>query len=348
MIKKTSDTDKKDTSVRTKVKNSSVKTNVKKATTSAQKVSDDKVLDKQVPVKDNVDPMEKVMAIKAKNDKKKASKMARKMKNKPDTKNEKGNKAAENNQRKIIKEKAQKVAEKKFVADAEVGETKKCCLFCSGNCKDGLLAAWVRAYKNMFNFKGRTSRYEFWGFNLVNFLFACVLVSALLFAIEKFSQTSLYMGSLATLFLFILISIIAYLSLNVRRLHDTGNTAWNGFFRPIVFSILCIMASVVLVFYCINQSGNNLQSESIFAVVALSLFTFISFLCLLFYSTKTMIYSCFFEEDVDNEFGEANYTEKLFVHKAFQYAVWYYVLIAVINLLTEIASKFIGVYLGQY
>jgi len=348
MVSKKSAADKKSVSTPITAKKSTAKSTAKKATSSS-KVSAAKVIDRQVPVKANIDPMEKVMAIKAKNDEKKASKAAKKAKKEEI----KGAKAALNTSNKIVKENAKKATAKNFSetkAKAMVEEKtqKKCCI-CSA-CKDGMIAAWLRAYKNLFNFKGRTSRFEFWSFNLLNFIFAGAVVCALLVLIDKLQPTFMYMGAFALLILFILASFFIYLALSVRRLHDTGHAAWKGFFRPtiITFLLTVILSGVALV---IIQNGTDilLASATSAAGVGLSLFVLIFFVCLFalfYYSTKILLFTGFYEEDEDNEFGAASYTDKSYKVKAFKYAILYYLLVGITNLISDAINSYVqgGIY----
>lgn len=313
MVSKKSPADKKSTTTSAKAKSKTSKSTAKKVSAASQKATATKVLDKQVPVKANIDPMEKVMAIKAKNDEKKASKVAKKDKN------------------------------NKTTAVVEPKEEKKCCL-CSG-CKNGMIAAWGRAYNNLFNFKGRTSRFEFWSFNLLNFIFAGALVCALLVLIGELGPTYLYMSAFGVLALFILVSFFVYLAISVRRLHDTGNTAWKGFYRPTIFSFLLtvVLSGFALV---LGQDTNALLANtSALTVTCLSLFVlafFASLFALIYYSTKILLFTGFFEEDGDNEFGAALYNDKCYKFKAFKYAILYYILVGVVNVISEAAENYVA------
>ena len=313
-------------------KKSTLKTTAKKSVSSVSKST--KVIDKQVPVKANIDPMEKVMAIKAQNDAKKSPVVTGK-----------GAKAAFSTKSKSVKENAQKVAAKKFAENKEEVSTTKSC-HCCLTCKDGLFSSWVRAYKNIFNFKGRTSRYETWGFMLLNFFFVIAFLGALvgfIGALENgaLAQSSLLLTeiSLGILFIFILIEAIAYLSLIVRRLHDVGQPAWKGNFRPvIILSVLALLLGFGS-FVIIQRLGDRLLSPDANIISGLSLYVVLFLFILLalgYYTFKLLLVVSFFEEDDDNAYGVANYTDKSFVIKAFKYAAIYYIAVSFLNWILQI------------
>jgi uncharacterized membrane protein YhaH (DUF805 family) len=80
---------------------------------------------------------------------------------------------------------------------------------------------FIKVIKN-FSFRGRARRKEYWMFTLFVVVIAIVL---------EFADTALgtYLGSpdlgLLTLSFFVLIAVQA-IAVSVRRLHDTGRTAW--------------------------------------------------------------------------------------------------------------------------
>ena len=78
-----------------------------------------------------------------------------------------------------------------------------------------------KCYRKYFVFKGRAPKSEFWWFQLLFFLFAWPL-----FLAELNSGT--WAGFLSLVyFLLTMSAVFPYLSVLVRRLHDTGNSAWS-------------------------------------------------------------------------------------------------------------------------
>ena len=92
--------------------------------------------------------------------------------------------------------------------------------------------------------------------------------------------------------IFLLIQFLVYLSLLVRRLHDTGRKLWKEFFRPITFSFLLLIGTSLLY----NIFFNDLVG-----------FAFeIAFLAFIYYIVKTSIFASYVEEErTDNEYGVA-------------------------------------------
>lgn len=95
---------------------------------------------------------------------------------------------------------------------------------------------FIDAYRkeNYCRFRGVASRREFWSFVLIYY----VLLFALLFVVGFFAGE---LGGLvmAVIFgLFTLVSMLPYLSLTVRRLHDTNRSGWwlVGIFA---FQVIC-------------------------------------------------------------------------------------------------------------
>lgn len=297
MVSKTSAGDTKKTPASAKAK----KTVAKKATKSvAAKSTAKSKINAQIPVKEDINPLEKVMEIKAHNEEKKVSKTAPK-----------------------------------------AAETKACCC----GCADGICSVWARAYKNIFNFKGRASRYEFWGFSLMNLFFMLFVIGGLVFlSADTESAFSISTISAVALLVFLLVEFFVYLALAVRRLHDGGYTAWRGFFRPFVWNIvLCILFSIGSA-YIVEKMGNQLLDADGLTQIWLSLFVFVFVVILLvcmYYGAKIFIVTSFYEEDKDNEYGEARYATACCKAKALRYTALYYIIITCMNFITQQINSYL-------
>ena len=97
-----------------------------------------------------------------------------------------------------------------------------------------LLTAFVAGFKNMFDFKTRASKYDYWAFVFANLLIGFVVlgVSAVLASI--LTSTFLFWTFLIAYYVYSLVESVAVLALTVRRLHDTnhsGKILW----LPLVF-----------------------------------------------------------------------------------------------------------------
>ena len=136
---------------------------------------------------------------------------------------------------------------KRKIPTAQVAETLTKKEAVSG----GAFRAWLNVYKNIFNFRGRTSRYEFWSFQLINsfvmvaFWIACyidlafanscyhnaVTIESSWYCPPHCFRVMIRYSILANLVFY----FITNFSLSVRRLHDAGIPAWKGYCRPLIY-----------------------------------------------------------------------------------------------------------------
>ena len=103
---------------------------------------------------------------------------------------------------------------------------------------------FIHVMKNIFNFRDRARRTEFWMFTLVTVVISLVLSIIDIVAGLEFSPDS---GILSTIFG--LIILIPSISVTVRRLHDTGRSgAW------ILIGLIPVIGWIVLlVFMCLDS-----------------------------------------------------------------------------------------------
>ncbi len=325
-----------------------VKTNVKtaepkkktaaKSKAAAPKNTAKKETTKQVvPETHNVDVIGEVLNVKSQNDAKKSSHTAKAVDVNAETPAvaEKSKKVSPTNaKRSSVKENA-KIAEAKKFADmkahpansVELDET------CEQDCCGGAWCAWIRAYKNMFNFKGRSSRFEFWSFMLIN-IFALLLFSLGL----EFTTPSLITASLGIVIY--LVEFVVFLSMFVRRLHDAGYSAWKGFFRPLLFSwILLVSVSLYLVMY----TPTNPYELQLFLVLAAIFLIFYGY-----YGIKTFIAAGFFEEERNaNVYGAASFIDDAHKMRSLKYAS-IYLLIVIFGYLISLSSVVYSALLDLY
>lgn len=106
-----------------------------------------------------------------------------------------------------------------------------------------LLTAFVAGFKNMFDFKTRASKYDYWAFIFANFLFSLILLVAGMLLSPLFPIMALY-GGIIIYYAYSIVEFIAVLALSVRRLHDTnhsGQLLW----LPVIFGF-CMILGIVL------------------------------------------------------------------------------------------------------
>ena len=108
---------------------------------------------------------------------------------------------------------------------------------------------FIKVSKN-FSFKGRARRKEYWMFMLI-FLLAMLLLIFADNALGTYSDKD-DIGLLSGIY--ILATLIQYLAVSVRRLHDTGRTGWwlltsfIPFIGPVIWLILTVLE---------GQQGSN-------------------------------------------------------------------------------------------
>jgi len=100
-------------------------------------------------------------------------------------------------------------------------------------------------YKKYAVFSGRARRLEFWLFNLF-----CVIVWGVLLAIDAIVGV-LDLDEMVGLFssLFILFSLIPYIAVTVRRLHDTNRRGW-----WYLFGLIPLIGQIWLLVLCCLDS----------------------------------------------------------------------------------------------
>ena len=120
------------------------------------------------------------------------------------------------------------------------------------------LLTFTKLYlKNIFNFKGRASRWEYWG--------GGVLGGSLI----VFLATFIYLFTYSTLFDFIMSVLYLYIifagfSCTVRRLHDVGKSGWNILWAIIPFGIFYL---IYLYVQPSEQKNNSWGEVSIHAKI---------------------------------------------------------------------------------
>lgn len=79
-------------------------------------------------------------------------------------------------------------------------------------------------------FEGRSTRSEFWYFFLVYFLLSVVLglvgTLSVIMAFDRGGSSSMAWLCLGILFLLMLVLLVPYVAVSIRRLHDSGKSGW--------------------------------------------------------------------------------------------------------------------------
>lgn len=114
-----------------------------------------------------------------------------------------------------------------------------------------LLKTWIDGWKNTFNLSGRSSRFELWGFLLLNTMLMVIIQLRCAYVMSEryvLEATKRGMGleildrNIVTaevfFYLTIFIPMFPLVSLLVRRLHDLGKVAWANYFEPLFMSVV--------------------------------------------------------------------------------------------------------------
>jgi uncharacterized membrane protein YhaH (DUF805 family) len=112
-----------------------------------------------------------------------------------------------------------------------------------------ILNSYFNTFKKYVVFQGRANRYEYWSFQLLNF----VIYTVLLLLSNGFESP--IRTILVTLFLiFALAVIIPSLAVTIRRLHDSNHSGWWLFisFVPFIGGIIVLIFSLTK-----SDSGEN-------------------------------------------------------------------------------------------
>ncbi|MBR3676409.1 MAG: DUF805 domain-containing protein [Alphaproteobacteria bacterium] len=155
--------------------------------------------------------------------------------------------------------------------------------FAENKASNNIIDAYIRAYKNFFNFKGRTSRYDYWGFHLINF-FVVILLYILSAYLAPNSESSAK-NVLIFLNIYQFVILIPSFSAWVRRFHDTNKSALKWVLLPLV---------VCFAFFVF--AGSSLD-KTLFIIIGALLFTVMAI--------TWFVITCCRGSAADNKYGPA-------------------------------------------
>ncbi|MBR5154340.1 MAG: DUF805 domain-containing protein [Alphaproteobacteria bacterium] len=310
-----------------------------KTVKSKSKPQEDKATD--VLNKDNYNPIDEVLHVKALNEEKKEIASSKKLaKAERSTSSKKSTEASEekgkrfdftNKIHKEIKEKAIKVEAQKFKALKD-----------EKNDNTSSWKAFIKGYKNMFSYKARTNRFEFWSFLAINFIFTALFVGLLVLIANQLND--ILIGSI--FIALVLVEILAFIALIARRLHDTGRKAWKGFFGPISYSAILNILTMVLFAYLAKDSkgmSQELFSKLLFVGSLAAIFAMIN----TYYSIKTFIVAGFVEEEkVENDFGVPSILTQKLLNKTIHIASIYFLLVFIASIINNIFMTLLSMVRG--
>ncbi|MCM1324678.1 MAG: DUF805 domain-containing protein [Acetobacter sp.] len=289
------------------------------------------------PIAANQDVVQAVLETKAQNDAKKAAKKIKTISAKAsagDTGDKGITAAAAKSKRDAVKEKVQKAEARKFMELKKEETTAETCSSCSCCCVAGIkkaFSAWLDTYKNIMNYKGRTNRYDFWAFMLIN----AILVLAIAVPYEIANYNALMTRTVMTPAIvyaywgFSIIEMFVYLALYVRRIHDTGVSGWKGFFRPLTFTALGLLALAIIGNIVMPENSMITNQDTVLSSLlgwAVVILLFIN----LYYLIKIFIATGFMEEErVENAYGAPKLMDECCKKKILRFASLYTLLVIV-------------------
>lgn len=127
---------------------------------------------------------------------------------------------------------------------------------------------YIKMWKNGLEFRGRSTRQEFWLASLVHwgvivvlvifFMIAQIITGGDIYADAFTSGTSL-VGSIfyGIYMLYALVSLLPALALAIRRLHDAGRSGWWIILCGLMSYVFCIGFILEIVFLCTDSVEDN-------------------------------------------------------------------------------------------
>ncbi|EGC0091738.1 DUF805 domain-containing protein [Listeria monocytogenes] len=129
----------------------------------------------------------------------------------------------------------------------------------------GFLEAYKLLWKNAFNYDERATREEYWFVFFWHIIITGVLYCGyILFGVERFAGYTTGVNSTGFIILLLgavytLVVFIPWLSLSIRRLHDSGK---RGFWVLMMF-IPYVGGLVLFIFMCFPSDGPNFYGEPV-------------------------------------------------------------------------------------
>ena len=118
------------------------------------------------------------------------------------------------------------------------------------------LRTFTHMWQCIFDYKGTASRKEYWipfaihaGIGMVAGLFAIIAIVGSQLGFPK-ALSVICSGLAILLTLYMIVSIVPWISLTVRRLHDTGKSGWWTFLLLVVG-----IGTIIILFFCSMAAG---------------------------------------------------------------------------------------------
>ena len=170
-----------------------------------------------------------------------------------------------------------------------------------------ILRAYGGAFKNYFKFSGRATRYDFWGFKLIDL--------AVTFVLSIFAALWNPISALSGLYG--LATIFPSLSLTSRRLHDVGKSFW-WFWLQLLLLVVTVACGAM-----------NATAEEGSVVIAV-LYIIVAFVTII-YSFYLLYLTCKKSSD-NSKYGEPLKEDDAYVKRGKWFVVAYFAIIALLVL----------------
>ncbi len=179
-----------------------------------------------------------------------------------------------------------------------------------------LFKVWFEGWKNTFNLKGRSSRFELWTFLLFNAVLAAIVqLKCSYYMSERFLRAAAdaaldldtierYIANAEIIFyLSFLIPFIPFCTMLIRRMHDLNKLAWKNYMEPIFMG--CVVISMLFIALTELENTDYAYTALLLSVCFVTILYSVGF-----YGLKVLIMTMFYRGNTNaNEFGAARYND---------------------------------------
>ncbi len=200
---------------------------------------------------------------------------------------------------------------------------------------------FVEGWKNIFCYKGRSSRVELWSFMLINTVISVILQLHLGYTtlspnylilandagigIDEISRNIMYANY--AFYLSIILPMIPMISMFVRRMHDLNRLAWKGYLEQVVMGMIVLS---LLIIGIDELAGTKFE----YTILAMAVCFVTILYSVLYYGLKFLIVTLFYKgEDKKNEFGEPKFKSAYDDELALKLTIFYILFVSTIGML---------------
>ena len=125
--------------------------------------------------------------------------------------------------------------------------------------KESFLKKYIKLWTQVFNYKGKASRSEYWIPYIIHIIIGFISFGLFVISFRLWESALLPRIISLVLSLYLLISIVPWISLTVRRLRDAGKSVWWILLvlavgiGLIILALLCTASSIVSFSPALNE-----------------------------------------------------------------------------------------------